>query len=203
MVICWPRHRILMLPSWALLIALALIWSIQREMIPFTYPAGGARLTIQDLRVLLHSVSPENRLAVYRMLVSERQSPKGFQLNDDGELDPEGDVYLDYVGVVAVEAWIALDQVVLNETDSGISVLAPEIQLLAVVNYDLSFVWREPKRLANDAVPRVLECLREHAVSQARERGILDNAEEAARKWFEALLRPLGRPVAVYFPKRR
>lgn len=156
-------------------------------------------LTIADMRVMLSSVSPENRFVVYRMVLSDRQDPDGFRLNERGELDPEGKLRLDYVGVCDVEAWIPMDRVRLEVKEASMSVTVPTIELYPMVNYAMSFAWREPRHLPNDATPRVMEAIRSRAVDRAVERGILMDAQDAARRWFEAFLRPFGYDVAIEF----
>ncbi len=136
---------------------------------------------------------------VYRMVLSDRQDPAGFRLNEKGELDPEGKLLLDYIGVCEVEAWIPMDRVHLELDDSGMTVTVPAIELYPIVNYGMSFAWREPRHLPNEATPRVMEAIRSRAVERATERGIFDNAEDSTRRWFEAFLKPFGYEVAIHF----
>ena len=136
---------------------------------------------------------------VYRMVLSDRQDPSGFRLNEQGELDPEGRLLLDYVGVCEVKAWIAMDRVRLELMDSGMTVIVPEIQLYPIVNYGMSFAWREPKHLPNEALPQVTEFIRHRAIERATEQGILNNAQDSTRRWFEAFLKPFGYAVEVQF----
>jgi hypothetical protein len=90
-----------------------------------------------------------------------------------------------------------MDGVRLEVTDSKLVVSVAAIQLYPVLNYGMSFVWNEPKHLPNDAIPTVMEAIRGRAIEQARERGILTNAQDSARRWFEAFLRPFGYEVEV------
>ena len=136
---------------------------------------------------------------VYRMAVSDRQDPDGFHVNEKGEMDPDGKLRLDYIGVCEVEAWIPMDGVRLDVQDSKLVVAVPAIQLYPVVNYEMSFVWKESSRIPNGAVPKVMEAIRGRAVEQATERGILDDAKVSAQRWFDAFLKPFGQEVAVQF----
>lgn len=136
---------------------------------------------------------------VYRLVVSDRQDPDGFPLNEQGDLDVNGKLRLDYVGVCEVEAWVAMDKVVLEVLEDRLVVTAPAIELYPVVNYGMSFVWKEPKRLPNDATPRVMEAIRGRAVNEAMAHGVLEDAQDSARRWFEAFLRPFGWQVEVRF----
>ena len=104
--------------------------------------------------------------------MSERENPAGFVLDDDGTLNSDGDLLLDYVGVCEVEAWLAMDEVRLGYVNDVLVVTLPEVELYPVVNYEMSFVWKESKGIPNAGVPNVLEAIRNRAAAQAEERGI-------------------------------
>lgn len=129
--------------------------------------------------------------------MSERENPAGFVLDDKGEVNPEGDLLLDYVGVCEVEAWLAMDAVRVGYENEVMVVTLPEVQLNPVVNYGMSFVWRESKGIPNAAVPNVLEAIRNRAAAQAEERGIRRLAEDAAERWFRAFLEPFSEKVEI------
>ena len=148
---------------------------------------------------MLSSISPENRFVVYRMAVSDRQDPDGFHLDENGDLAPDGKLRLDYVGICEVEAYVPMDKVRLEVQGSKLVVSVPAIQLYPVVNYEMSFAWKESNRIPNGAVPKVMETIRGRAIEQATERGVLDSAKESAQKWFEAFLGPFGHEVVVRF----
>ncbi len=76
---------------------------------------------------------------------------------------------------------------------------APNIELDAVINYEMSFVWNESKRIPNEAVPNVIEEIRNRATLHAENRGIITFAEEAATRWFTAFFEAFRHPVEVRF----
>ena len=148
---------------------------------------------------MLRSVAPEDRFVIYRMVLSDRQEPDGFHLNGDGELDPDGKQRLDYVGVCEVEAWVPMKKVRLVPQGSKLVVSIPAIQLHPVVNYQLSFAWKESSRIPPGAVPKVMEAIRSRATAQAVQRNVIANAQESAQRWFEAFLGAFGYDVTVRF----
>jgi len=156
-------------------------------------------VSITDLLVMLTAVSQENKFVLYRMAVSDRQDPEGFTLNDKGEVDPEGKLLLDYIGVCEVEAWIPMDQVRLGTENSTFVVRIPPINKHAIVNYQMSFVWNESKGIPNEAVPAVIEAIRQRAAKQAEERDIVKLAEESAERWFKTFFGPFNAAVDVRF----
>jgi len=133
------------------------------------------------------------------MAVSDRQDPEGFALNDKGELDPEGKLLLDYIGVCEVEAWIPMDQVRLGQENSTFVVRLPPINTNAIVNYEMSFVWKESKGIPNEGVPAVIEAIRNRAAKQAEERDIVKLAQESAERWFTTFFGPFSATVEVRF----
>ena len=147
---------------------------------------------------MLSSISPQNRFVLYRTVISERQDPDGFRLNERGEATPNGRYVVDYVGVVEVEAGLQIDKVELAMKEQAIEVSLPAIQLDPVINYRLSFPWKE-SRLPNHIVPAVMEIIRAGATQHAIERGILQEAQDAAQQWFTAFLKPMagGKEVIV------
>ncbi len=131
--------------------------------------------------------------------MSDRQDPEGFTLNDKGELDPEGKLLLDYIGVCEVEAWVPMDQVRLGMENFTFVVRLPPINTNAIVNYEMSFVWRESKGIPNEAVPAVIEAIRTRAAKQAEDRNIVKLAEESAERWFTTFFAPFSEKVEVQF----
>ena len=156
-------------------------------------------VSITDLLVMLTAVSQENKFVLYRMAVSDRQDPEGFALNEKGEVDPEGKLLLDYIGVCEVEAWIPMDQVRLGMENSTFVVRIPPISTNAIVNYQMSFVWHESKGIPNEAVPAVIEAIRNRAAKQAEERDIVKLAQESAERWFTTFFGPFSETVEVRF----
>ena len=133
------------------------------------------------------------------MAVSDRENPAGFVLDDNGALNPSGDLLLDYVGVCEVEAWLAMDEVRLGYENDMLVVTLPQVELYPVVNYGMSFVWKESKGIPNAGVPNVLEAIRNRAAAQAEERGIRALAEDAAERWFQAFFDPFSTEVEIRF----
>ena len=131
------------------------------------------------------------------MAVSERENPAGFVLDGNGALNPEGDLLLDYVGVCEVEAWLAMDEVRLGYENDVLVVRLPPVQLYPVVNYEMSFVWKESRGIPNAGVPNVLEAIRNRASAQAEERGIRPLAQDAAARWFRAFFSPFNEAVEI------
>lgn len=141
---------------------------------------------------MLHSISPQNRFVVYRTVLSERQEPDGFRLNEEGELTQDGRFVLDYVGVVEVEVWLPMDEVEVYVEDKQVLVSLPAPQLEPIINYRMSFSWRESRSLPGRFIPVVMEHVRKLAARHATEHGAVEEAQEAAKRWFEAFLTPLA-----------
>lgn len=156
-------------------------------------------LTVEDLRGMLALLSQEGRFVVYRAVVSERQDPDGFCIDEDGNLNPEGELRLDYVGICEVEASVPMDQVKLEVNGTGLRAVVPDIDLNPVINYEMSFAWSESDQLPNQCIPLVLEMIRGRAVEQAKSRGIIDQAKMSVDRWLKAFLKPFGYGVAVEF----